>query len=706
MACEPLGSLTEHGRQGANRLAVRRALDEIVGDWIATAKHQKTGRLCTGMACQPMFELPTHLRAKAKARRWTVVDLKAGWRRAFESATCAARVVACCVATVGLPAVASAEINSVLVLYSNGRLVPGNVEGDRGLHQTLGAPAGQSLILSYEFLDAPRFGGPAYDEVVAAYLREKYASRPPRVIVAVADEALGFLLRQRQSLFPRVPVVHAGVDRSVFAAMGPLPPDVVGAPADFDFSPTLDLALRWHPRARRLVIVTGASERDRGFEARLRKEVVPLEKRAAAEFLLGLPTPALLRRLGELGDDAVVFTPGFFRDGEGREFTPHESVRAMAAASRAPVYSPFITHIGTGIVGGYMASFEAIGREAGRTVNELLAGAAPTAVRRPEMVPQTLHVDWRQLRRWGLDSVALPPQAVVHFRPPTLLEAHRNEAIGAAVLLALQAGVIAWLLVERRRRRAAEAAERTRRSELTHASRLAVAGELTGSIAHEINQPLCAILSNADAADLILASGGDRREELRAILADIRHDDVRASEVIRRLRTSLAKHEVERRPFELNEAVREIDSVLGAEARRRRSTLEIRTAPEPVVVLGDRIEIQQVLVNLALNALQAVADLPEERRAIVVSVEHATRRACVTVRDRGPGIAPEDMPRLFDAFFTTKRGGMGLGLSIARTLVEAHGGRVWAENGTGEGAVFRVELPTRPEAGDASRVRA
>jgi C4-dicarboxylate-specific signal transduction histidine kinase len=270
-------------------------------------------------------------------------------------------------------------------------------------------------------------------------------------------------------------------------------------------------------------------------------------------------------------------------------------------------------------------------------------------------------------------------------------------------VLALQAGLIGWLVVERRRRRLAEAAEHAQRLELAHASRLAVAGELTGSIAHEINQPLGAILSNADAADLVLASDEDRQEELRAILADVRRDAVRASDVIHRLRTWLARHEVEHKPFELNEAVREIQSMLGSEARRRRSTLEVRPAPLPVDVVGDRIEIQQVLVNVVLNALDAVADQPEERRTVVVSVGRGSERAEVTVRDRGHGMAPEDLPRLFDAFFTTKRDGMGLGLSIARTLVEAHGGRVWAENGSADGAVFHVELPAALAGGGSPR---
>ena len=140
----------------------------------------------------------------------------------------------------------------------------------------------------------------------------------------------------------------------------------------------------------------------------------------------------------------------------------------------------------------------------------------------------------------------------------------------------------------------------------------------------------------------------------------------------------------------------DVEPLLHAEARRRQATLDIRPVPTAVTVVGDRIQIQQVLINLVLNAMDAVADVPEERRTVVVSVENAAGGIAIAVRDRGHGIAPEHLPKLFDSFFSTKRKGMGLGLSIARTLVEAHGGRIWAENGPGEGAVFHVELPAGP----------
>jgi signal transduction histidine kinase len=540
---------------------------------------------------------------------------------------------------------------------------------------------------------------------LTTFLREKYALRPPAVLVVGAEGALDFVLRHRAELFPRIPVIHAAVPRSFLQSRPPLPADVVGVPIEYDFPGTIELALRWHPHARRLVVVTGASAQDRAWEAELRGEVSRFQDRVSAEFLAGLPTHAVLQRLSELGSDAVVFTPGYFEDGVGRLFSPREAARLMAAAAAGPVYGPFDTFIGTGIVGGSMPNFAAMGRQAGRLVNDRLAGGAPTAPRLPEMMPKAVNIDWRQIRRWDIDPSAIPNDAIVRFKTPTLMEEHATATLVATVVFLLQAGLIAGLLFERRRRRRMELAVQQQRFELAHASRLAVAGELTGAIAHEINQPLGAILSNADAADLLLASGADRRDELRAILADIRQDNVRASEVIRRLRAMLAKQPVDWHPFDLNDAVREVEPVLRAEARRRGVALDLRLAATATILVGDRVQIQQVLINLALNAMEAANGLPEARRTVAVSVERDADRLVLVVRDRGQGIAPEHLPQLFDSFFTTKPQGMGLGLSITRTLVEAHGGRIWAESGAGSGsgagAVFRVEWPVAGGAGTA-----
>jgi signal transduction histidine kinase len=596
-------------------------------------------------------------------------------------------------AAIGPPAIAAGEIKHVLVIYSNDRLEPANVEVDSGFREAL-AESDPSALVDAEFLDMPGFDEEAYHSALVTFLRTKYSRKVPDVIVAAGEEAIDFMLRDRSKLFPLVPIVHEGVAKWFLRGREPpLPADVVGVPVDYDFAATIEQAVQWRQQARRLVLVTGASPSDQLVEAELRNVVSRFKDRVKIEFLTGLPTSAVLKRLGQLADDAVVFTPGYYQDGEGRSYTPRESARIMASAATAPVFGPFNTFMGTGIVGGVMPSFRDVGLQAGVAVGRLLKGEGVASLNLPEIMPGTLNVDWRQLSRWGIPASAVPSGAIVQFREPSLWERYPHELIIITIAFLLLIGLVTGLIIERQRRRRAESAEAKNRSDVIRAMRLAVAGELSGSIAHEIAQPLGAILNNVDAADLVLESGGDNRDELRAIHSDIRRDNQRASEVIRRLRSLFAKHENERRPFKLDGAMSDVADLLIAEAGRRGIALKIRRRRVDIIVLGDRIEIGQVLINLALNAMDAVRDESGDRRSIQILIDEVANRAVISVRDRGHGIGPEQLPNLFQSFFTSKPGGFGLGLSIVRTIVEAHGGRVWAEKGLKEGATFIVELP-------------
>jgi PAS domain S-box-containing protein len=239
-------------------------------------------------------------------------------------------------------------------------------------------------------------------------------------------------------------------------------------------------------------------------------------------------------------------------------------------------------------------------------------------------------------------------------------------------------------------------AEEARR-ELAHAGRLALMGELTASIAHEINQPLGAILTNAVAAEMMLEASAPALDQVRDILADIRKDDQRASEVIRRLRTLLSNRQMEIQPVDVNEVSSDVVLLVRAEARRRGITVASEPAADLPHVRGDKVHLQQVLLNLVLNGMDAMGDMPGERRLTLRTgvKEHGSVEIAVT--DTGHGILPDRFPRLFDPFFSTKKDGLGLGLSIARSLVEAHGGRIWAENNPEGGATFRFALPANAE---------
>jgi PAS domain S-box-containing protein len=235
------------------------------------------------------------------------------------------------------------------------------------------------------------------------------------------------------------------------------------------------------------------------------------------------------------------------------------------------------------------------------------------------------------------------------------------------------------------------------RQQLAHASRLALMGEITASIAHEINQPLGAILSNADAAEMLLESSPPALDQVRVILGDIRKDDLRASEVIRRLRDLLKKRAMEIQPVDLNELTSEVVLLLRAESRRRGVRVDSEPADDLPLVRGDKVHLQQVMLNLVFNGMEAMAGMPGEMRLRVRTGVNENGSAEIAVSDTGPGILADRLPRLFDPFFSTKKEGMGLGLSIARSLVEAHGGQIWAENNPGGGATFRFTLPTGRE---------
>jgi two-component system sensor kinase FixL len=229
------------------------------------------------------------------------------------------------------------------------------------------------------------------------------------------------------------------------------------------------------------------------------------------------------------------------------------------------------------------------------------------------------------------------------------------------------------------------------RDQLAHLARVASLGELSASLAHELNQPLTAILSNAQAGLRMLQQGGND-EEVRAALQDIVEDDRRASEVIRRLRGMLIKEQAELRELDVNELVREVLRLYRSDLLNRRITLELALAPGLPPVRGDRVQLQQVLLNLLINAADAMTGL--ERRTLFIDTGRHEDAVRVKVRDTGAGIADGDLERVFEPFVSTKPTGLGLGLAVCRTIVDVHRGRLWAERNPGGGASFQLELPS------------
>ena len=580
----------------------------------------------------------------------------------------------------------------VLIIHSNARPTPAAVIVEDAMRQVLANSLGRPVEIYSEYLDAERFPTPGNAATAGEYLARKYGDRNIRVIVASAAQALQFAIAFRDRISASVPVVHVGVPKDQLEAMTLLP-TVVGATVDLDPTATLRMASRLQPDAKHLVIALGAAERDRAWGDRVRSAVKRLPADIDAEYLAGLRTEELLQRLRALPKNTIVFTPGYFVDGAGQVGSPRQSVELIAAASTAPVYGALDTFMGAGVVGGYMTPYVEQATRAGGIVVKLLNGTPPSEIA-PSSVDARPMVDWRQIQRWGIDDRLLPPDTIVQFREPSLWARYWQAVSIALAILVLQAGSIVWLLAERRRRRLAEADSQKRFSEMAHMNRRVAMGGLTASIAHELNQPLGAIHNNAGAAQLLIKADPPRLDEVAEILEDIKHDDKRASEVLARIRRMLRKTDLEVGALDLSDAMGETQKLLAYDAQTHGVSVKVEPEAGLPKVWADSVQVQQVLLNLSLNSIEAMQGQPPETRQLTIrSRQSNAKEAEVSVIDSGTGIPDEILPNVFDPFVTSKVGGMGLGLSISRTIVEAYGGRMRAESMPTGGAAVHFTLP-------------
>jgi signal transduction histidine kinase len=580
----------------------------------------------------------------------------------------------------------------VVILSGAEVMLPAGQVVDGVIREAL-SDAGLGPIEFYtEGLDAYRFRSEEYESELAPFLRRKYAERQPALVFALTDMALDFLIRYRSELWPDSAVVFTMVDPKFFESRS-RPAWVTGFVDEDDFTETVGLARKLQPDARRILIVGGAGERDVATLSRVSRSLEPLRPGLEIAVKSGVPLADFPREFGRLSADTILLYTMMFRDSQGRSVVPREAARALAAAASVPVYSAHSTHLGSGILGGALFDFEQAGRAAADMGIRILKGEKPSSIAIENGSPRLRVIDDRVLRRFHIPERRLPEGYELRFRQPSFWEQYRWRVVAVGATLAIETALLVALFFERQSRKRAENESRQRRQELAHAARLATVGELAASISHEINQPLGAILANAETAELLLDSKTGNADELRQILTDIRRDDVRASEVMRRVRALAGRREIEMKPLDVNAVAEAAASLLEPEARRRGVGLirDFRQGlPES---RADEVSLQQVIINLALNGMEAMSTTTAGRRRLTIATRSRGSRVVVRVSDSGRGIAPTDRPRLFESFFSTKEHGLGLGLSICRSIIETHGGRISADNDITGGATFEFELP-------------
>jgi signal transduction histidine kinase len=525
------------------------------------------------------------------------------------------------------------------------------------------------------------------------YLHALYAQKPPDLIIAIGAPAANFVQRYRPRIFPGTPMLFTGVEARRVQYNQLTEDDAVVAPAH-DFPASFETILRVLPQTKTIAVVNGVSPNETFWLGELKRETAPLAGRVELKFYNELSFEDILKDAANLPPHSAIFWHLMSVDAAGVSHETNAALSKLSATANAPVFTYIDSFFGDATtVGGPMHSVEEGSTVAAAVAVRILNGEKAGDIKTPSTRYASPKFDWRQMQRWAISESDLPPGSTVLFKPPTMWAIYRSQILTVSGVILLQAAFIALLLQERRRRHSAEMDSRQRMVELAHVNRFSTAGEMAASLAHEINQPLGAILNNVETAKIILEAEPPDLNELKEIVGDIDRDNRRASEIIRHLRSYVMKAPFEKKDFDLNDLVSETVSFLSPQARARQVVLRSKLTSSPLRINADRIQLQQVLSNLILNAIDAASDPTLAERAVMVATQDG-EFAEVSVSDTGRGVPEEVAKNIFDPFFSTKKHGMGMGLSIVRTIVTTHGGQIDFENRNGAtGAVFRLKLP-------------
>jgi signal transduction histidine kinase/ABC-type uncharacterized transport system substrate-binding protein len=584
---------------------------------------------------------------------------------------------------------AFSDSKRVLIVHSVGRDFSPWDDYARYIREELRLQSKDPIDIFEVSLSTARFPDGNEDAFVS-YLNAVFSERKLDLIMTIGGPAARFFQQNRQRIFPSIPTLYAALAQQM-SSNAPATDAMV--PVSVDILSTPEQILKLAPETTKLFIVMGSSPIEKLWLEEMRKLFQPLTSRLEITYSNELSLEQILERVAILPPRTFIVYGQMLVDAAGVVHEGNRAIDRIHAVANAPIFSEQDAFFGRGIIGGRMTNISDVSRQTAAVAVRILGGESPGGIKTPPIRAASPRYDWRELKRWNISESQLPPGSQVMFRVPSVWEQYRLEVSAVTAAILLQAGIIGLLLVERRRRHVAQAEANSRRQEVVHLNRVTTASVLSSSIAHELNQPLGAILSNTEAAQVLLKANPPDVAQLGEILSDIVRDEQRASDIIGGLRNLLNNRtESDLRTFDLNDSVRDVVKIVSPEITRRGVNLRTILAPEPLRVRCDPIHLQQVLMNLVMNGVDAMEGVASPHNLTIRTALADADGVEARISDSGPGIPNDKLASIFNAFVTTKPQGTGLGLPIARTILESYGGELWAENRS-RGAVFSFKLP-------------
>jgi len=586
---------------------------------------------------------------------------------------------------------APSERKNVLFLHSVGRDVKPWSEYAKAIRNELTRQSSWPLNIHDQTLVSSKPGDTRTELALVEFLDALYAASPPDLIISIGAPAAAFIQRHRSELFPKVPMVITVVDQRRVQQATLRPNDVV-VPVAIDYHAAIDNILKVLPETTQIGVVVGTSPIEVFWREEIGRVSEAFKDRVSFLWYDTFSFNDILKHAATASPHTAIFWELMIVDATGRAYDDGTALSQLYAVSHAPIFSYTDAFFGREIVGGPHVPVLEAGRETGAVAVRLLGGESPQTIKIAPVGMDPPKFDWRELKRWGISESQLPPGSTVHFREPTLWEQYHYHFIAIALAVLLQSVIIGWLLFEQHRRRLAEIFARGTMAELQNVNRLAAAGELSASIAHEIKQPLTVIVSNAYAALNWLSPERSNIAETRNSLERIVAATHRAGDIISGVRAMFTRDDPKQDLVDINDVILSVLTIGQLSLRRQAIELETQLGEGIPLVRGHRVQLQQVLLNLILNAIEAM-EKSSSKKLCIRSTRMESGGVCVAVQDSGSGVAPGEIDRVFRPLYTTKDKGMGVGLSICRSIVEAHGGHIGVYSVPSGGSVFQFDLP-------------
>jgi signal transduction histidine kinase len=590
-------------------------------------------------------------------------------------------------------AVSAAETKRVLIVHSFGR----DFKPWKGYAETvrseLTGRSPWSLYINEQVLTSARSSNDAPEPAFVEYLRALYAPQPPDLIISFGAPAAHFVQRYRAQLFPDAPMVLTAIERRRIQQSALGAKDVVVA-VSHNFAVLFENILQVLPDTKTVMVVNGVSPNEAFWKPEIIRELEPLKDRIALTWTDDVPFAEIVHRAATLPPHTAIFWHSMIVDPGGLMHEGDSALSAVYASANAPIFSFDESFFGREVVGGPMNSIAQVSGQAVAVAMRVLAGEDPADIKVPAIEFAKPKFDWRQMQRWGINESRLPAGSEIRFREPTVWDRYHGPIALTGLAILFQSALITILIIEGWRRRTAEARAQQLLTELAHVNRVATVGQFTASLTHELRQPLAAISLAGQAALNWIRRKDPDLAEAEAALQQVVEGGFRADGVIKSLHAMFNKEHTPRTPVDVNEMVEQVLALAKVLIKAKNVAVEQKlTDVARPTVLGEAVQLQQILLNLINNAVESMAASAGGRRVLQLATVVSDDTAVITVMDSGPGVEPQSLDRIFEPFFTSKPGGMGMGLSICRSIAEAHGGTLTAVPGELGGLRVRLTLP-------------